>query len=117
MTKSKKSSGAASLISGFGLRTRAKTTSHGEAHSPSPRPSPIGWERENRPPSVGLSNRFGSSDESGCFLSRRTGEGQGEGCFDRNEPPVRFLHKPSGILSTFVTRNLSEPPDAGWCES
>jgi len=32
-----------------------------EAHSPSTRPPPIGWERENRPPSVGLSNPFSRS--------------------------------------------------------
>src|SRR5436309_7712881 len=35
-------------------------------------------------------------DGSGCSLSRRTGEGQGEGGFVRNALPVRqlFLHKP-----------------------
>jgi len=35
-------------------------------------------------------------DGSGCSLSRRTGEGQGEGHFIRNTPPGRhlFLHKP-----------------------
>src|SRR5256885_1501758 len=38
------------------LRTRAKTISDVEAHSSSPQPPPIGWERENRPPSVGRSN-------------------------------------------------------------
>src|SRR5206468_6039177 len=34
---------------------------------------------------------------SGCSLSRRTGEGQGEGRFVRNTPPVRhlYLYKPS----------------------
>src|SRR5439155_4255409 len=44
------------------LRTRAKTTSDEEACSALPRPSPIEWKRENRSPSVGLSNRFGSSE-------------------------------------------------------
>src|SRR5437867_9710716 len=35
-------------------------------------------------------------DGSGCSLSRRTGEGQGEGRFVGNRPPVRhlFLHNP-----------------------
>ena len=44
------------------LRASAKTTSDFGAESPSPRPSPIGWERENRPPSAGVSNRFGSCE-------------------------------------------------------
>src|SRR5580765_5192753 len=44
------------------LRTRAKTTSDFGAHSPSPRSSPIRWERENRPPSVGVSHRFGNGE-------------------------------------------------------
>src|SRR6266536_3501963 len=43
-------------------------TSDFEARSPSPRPSPIGWERENRPPSVGVSNRFGSCERRGCLF-------------------------------------------------
>ena len=38
------------------IMARAKTTSDFGAESPSPRPSPIGWERENRPPSVGVSD-------------------------------------------------------------
>src|SRR6266704_3255981 len=28
----------------------------------------VGWERENRPPSVGVSNRFGSSERRGCLF-------------------------------------------------
>src|SRR5438874_779838 len=51
-----------------GLRTRAKTITDFGAHSPSPRPSPIGWERENRPPSVGVSNRSGSCERRGCLF-------------------------------------------------
>jgi len=39
---------------------RAKTISDFETHSPSPRPSPSGWERENRAPRDCGSNRFGS---------------------------------------------------------
>src|SRR6185503_10670797 len=37
-----------------------------------------------------------ANDGSGCSLSRRTGEGQGEGQFVRTTPPTRylFLHKP-----------------------
>src|SRR5207249_12304254 len=37
-----------------------------------------------------------ASNQSGCSLSRRTGEGQGEGRFVGSTPPVRylFLHKP-----------------------
>src|SRR6266566_6618731 len=38
------------------LRNRAKTIWDFGTISPSPRPSPIGWERENRPPSVGAAN-------------------------------------------------------------
>src|SRR5438046_5644770 len=63
----------AGCLARFFLRTRANTTSDFGAESPSPpacaaavaagrRPSPIGWERENRPPSVGVSNRFGSCE-------------------------------------------------------
>src|SRR5437773_12277540 len=75
-----------------GLRTRAKTITDFGAHSPSPRPSPIGWERENRRPSVGVSNRFRSCERRvWCSLSRRTGEGQGESRFVRNALPVRYL--------------------------
>src|SRR5438045_3929515 len=80
------------------LRTRAITTSDFEAELPSPRPSPIGWERENRVPRQLAYPAVveGARDESGCSLSRRTGEGQGEGHFVRNTPPVRhlFLHRP-----------------------
>jgi len=61
---------------------RARATSHIETSSPSPRPSPIGWERENGPPSsrdpIALEI---ARDGSGCSLSCRTGEGQGEGRF------------------------------------
>src|SRR6266704_5724684 len=83
---------------GADVRTRAKTTSDLGANSPSPRPSPIGWERENRPPSAAYPTTLEAADDaSGCSLSRRTGEGQGEGRFIRNMPPVRhlYLHKPS----------------------
>ena len=86
------------LAISLALRTRAKTTSDFEAQLPSPRPSPIGWERENRAPRQLAYPAVveGARDGSGCSLSRRTGEGQGEGHFVRYTPPVRhlFLHRP-----------------------
>src|SRR5213596_1787952 len=71
------------------LRTRAKTTSDFGAESPSSpacaaavaagrRPSPIGWERENRPPSVGVSNRFGSCERRGSLFPLPS-DGRGSG--------------------------------------
>src|SRR5206468_10540349 len=61
------------------LRTGAKTTSDFGAESPSPRPSPIGWERENRPPSVGVSSRFGSCERP-VWLFPLPSDGRGSGC-------------------------------------
>src|SRR5437773_6273974 len=63
-----------------GLRTRAKTITDLGAHSPSPRPSPIGWERENRPPSVGVSNGFGSCERR-VWLFPLPSDGRGSGSF------------------------------------
>src|SRR5205807_7662293 len=62
----------------FRLRTRAKTTSDFGTISPSPRPSPIGWERENRPPSVGVSNRFGCCERR-VWLFPLPSDGRGSG--------------------------------------
>jgi arylsulfatase A-like enzyme len=58
--------------------TRAKTTSDVEAHQPSPRPSPIGWERENRPPSVGVSSHFGDCERP-VLLFPLPSDGRGSG--------------------------------------
>src|SRR6266545_4174815 len=86
------------------LRTGAKTTSDFENYSPSPRPSPIGWERENRPPSAAYPTALERArDRSGCSLSRRTGEGQGEGHFVRNTPPFgrRFFLAQTSLLAPY----------------
>src|SRR5881396_4028785 len=49
-----------------------------------------------------------AKDGSGCSLSRRTEEGQGEGGFVRNTPPVRrlFLHKPFDSMHAFTLIEL-----------
>src|SRR6266487_3445386 len=58
--------------------TRAKTTSDFGIDSPSLRPSPIGWERENHPPSVGQSNRFGGCERR-FWLFPLPSDGRGSG--------------------------------------
>ena len=67
---------------------------------------PIGWERERIVlcQSSYPTTLAAARDGSGCSLSRRTGEGQGEGCFDRNTRPVGhlFLHKPLRLKLEFV---------------
>src|SRR5947208_1621939 len=51
-------------------------------------------------------------DGSGCSLSRRTGEGQGEGRFVGDTPPVPqlFLHKP--LVSALANSNNRQPVPA-----
>src|SRR5437867_3885270 len=56
----------------------------------------------------------GPRDGSGCSLSRWTGEGQGEGRFARETPPVRylFLHKPLScvwLLLVTLSCGAAEP--------
>ena len=60
------------------LRTRAKPTLDFAADSPSPRPSSIGWERENRAPPVGVSNCFGSCERR-VWLFPLPSDGRGSG--------------------------------------
>src|SRR5439155_13567223 len=53
-------------------------------------------------------------DGSGCSLSRRTGEGQGEGRSVGDTPPVRhlFLHKPLVVASALANFNNRQPVPA-----
>ena len=54
---------------------RTKRSRFGAAKA---RPSPIGWERENRPPSVGVSNRFANCERQ-VWLFPLPSDGRGSG--------------------------------------
>src|SRR6185503_7221871 len=60
------------------VRALAKTVSDFETLSPSPRPSPIGWERENRAPRGCGSNRLGYC-KRWVWLSPLPSGGRGSG--------------------------------------
>jgi hypothetical protein len=92
-------------------RRRRKSARDGATAAARRRPGPLpsdGSGRIVRCRSVYPIALEGARDAARCSLSRRTGEGQGEGLFVRNTPPVRhlFLHEPlvprSKNTTTFV---------------